>query len=934
MSQTSYLRFISLFSFLTFFVACSSLDQGDLQGVKARKYKRFELPNGMDVLAISDPFAGSSAFALQVGVGSASDPAKAFGLAHFLEHMVFLGSEKYPDPKGFDLFMQARGGSFNASTYADGTTYRLEIKHEALPAAVDRMADMIRAPLLLPDFLEKEKNAVNEEFLRRQRSDGARMYRLFEWAHKKSHPVRQFSTGNLISLKSADEKKLKKFHQQFYLPSLMKAVVYGKAPLEELEQIARQSLSWSSEKRPEKPVLDQSPFPKSPLPRYFALRPLAEMRELWLMFPLESSVKYWKTRPLEILTYMLSSERQGSLASYLKKKGWVNSVTAGHWTYNHASYLNVRIPLTQSGEGHVRHIIEQFFANIELYRKHGFQHYIYDQIHSVSRLLFDYREPSAYPSEEMSEIAEGMWTYKDNSAGQKDYILKYGPKLFERFVDQVRPENMTVLQVGPHLKVSRKEPYLNLEYSEGSFTAADLKRWQNPKNLGVNYPDENPYTPKHNKVLPLVTVKQPERIIDSPQGEIWYLGNDKLKQPKVKMRLRLLGPKISKSKERLELSFFADLLGESFNEWVNQLAEVGISLNVTDTGETIAINLEGYSEHILKIMDEVIHRIYNFNFDERQFALVKENTEEYFKNINQGEVSEIAGEFIDAKIHTVWNLRGTEKYLSQISLKSINQFGRRFLKRVAMKGFVYGNLEKSAARKSFQKIFKKNRIEFPQPQRLVESFYYDFKDKERVALRGRAATNGHAWSTYISYGDWSAKKEALLRLLSLHWGGRYFADMRSEKQLGYSVWQSWRSGGKLGLTFGIESTQYNSRHLASESEAWLSKNTKELEEITEADWQRLKDSALQKLLEPERNLSSIFWRHYNDLFLKGGRVDSKRLVVEELKKISLNDFIASHKDYIGLEKRKQVSAYIAAKNAKLPRPLSGQKKEVAFKIVE
>ena len=64
------------------------------------EYRRLELPNGMKAILISDPEAERSAASLSVGMGSLSDPKKRPGMAHFLEHMLFLGTEKYPEPEG------------------------------------------------------------------------------------------------------------------------------------------------------------------------------------------------------------------------------------------------------------------------------------------------------------------------------------------------------------------------------------------------------------------------------------------------------------------------------------------------------------------------------------------------------------------------------------------------------------------------------------------------------------------------------------------------------------------------------------------------------------------------------------------------------------------------------------------------------------------
>ena len=76
-------------------LAWASLDNTDSRHPQ-RQYRRFLLPNQMKVLLISDPVLQRGAASMTVGTGSIHDPSEFQGLAHFLEHMLFLGTEKYP----------------------------------------------------------------------------------------------------------------------------------------------------------------------------------------------------------------------------------------------------------------------------------------------------------------------------------------------------------------------------------------------------------------------------------------------------------------------------------------------------------------------------------------------------------------------------------------------------------------------------------------------------------------------------------------------------------------------------------------------------------------------------------------------------------------------------------------------------------------------
>ncbi|CAI7864990.1 unnamed protein product [Closterium sp. NIES-53] len=103
-----------------------------------RQYEALELPNGLTVLLISDPETDKAAAAMDVGVGSLSDPDDAPGLAHFLEHMLFYASEKYPIEDSYSDFLNKHSGRSNAYTAAENTNYQFDVAAEFLDEALDR----------------------------------------------------------------------------------------------------------------------------------------------------------------------------------------------------------------------------------------------------------------------------------------------------------------------------------------------------------------------------------------------------------------------------------------------------------------------------------------------------------------------------------------------------------------------------------------------------------------------------------------------------------------------------------------------------------------------------------------------------------------------------------------------------------------------------
>jgi len=98
-------------------------------------------------LLVSDIESQKSAATLVVGSGSLNDPPEVNGLAHFCEHMLFLGTEKYPKENYYSQFISSGGGVKNAATSEDYTNYYFDIKNEAFEEALDIFSQFFKCPL-------------------------------------------------------------------------------------------------------------------------------------------------------------------------------------------------------------------------------------------------------------------------------------------------------------------------------------------------------------------------------------------------------------------------------------------------------------------------------------------------------------------------------------------------------------------------------------------------------------------------------------------------------------------------------------------------------------------------------------------------------------------------------------------------------------------
>lgn len=116
-------------------------------------YDHFVLPNDIPVILVSDPSSEKASGSLAVATGAANDPTDRSGLAHFTEHAVFLGSEKYPTEDAYKQYLSKNGGSSNAATGMETTTFKFEVNGQAFDGALDLFSQFFKKPLFTADAI-------------------------------------------------------------------------------------------------------------------------------------------------------------------------------------------------------------------------------------------------------------------------------------------------------------------------------------------------------------------------------------------------------------------------------------------------------------------------------------------------------------------------------------------------------------------------------------------------------------------------------------------------------------------------------------------------------------------------------------------------------------------------------------------------------------
>jgi coenzyme PQQ biosynthesis probable peptidase PqqF len=276
------------------------------------------LANGLRVTLRHAPDLKRCAAALRVAAGSHDAPLAWPGLAHFLEHLLFLGTERFPSGEGLMAYVQGHGGQVNARTSERTTDYFFELPPLAFAGGLERLSDMLAHPRMNLEDQQREREVLQAEFIAWSQDVTAQQQFALFGGLSEAHPLRGFHAGNRDSLALSQAEfqlALKDFHQRFYQAGQMSLSLAGPQSLEALKAIAQAFADAIPEGRP----IAQQPPARLMEGRDNSYQQASE-RRLDLLFALEA-LPDASPQALAFLCHWLNASKPGGLLAQLRERG-------------------------------------------------------------------------------------------------------------------------------------------------------------------------------------------------------------------------------------------------------------------------------------------------------------------------------------------------------------------------------------------------------------------------------------------------------------------------------------------------------------------------------------------------------------------------------------------------------------------------------------
>uniref|UniRef100_A0A8C4FA50 Nardilysin a (N-arginine dibasic convertase) n=1 Tax=Dicentrarchus labrax TaxID=13489 RepID=A0A8C4FA50_DICLA len=865
-----------------------------------------------------------SAAALCVGVGSFSDPSDLPGLAHFLEHMVFMGSEKYPSENGFDAFLKKHGGSDNASTDCERTIFQFDVQRKSFKEALDRWAQFFICPLMIRDAIDREVEAVDSEYQLAKPSDSHRKEMLFGSLAKPGHPMGKFCWGNAQTLKQEPKqkkinvyKRLRAFWKKYYSAHYMTLAVQSKGQ-ENLFHL----LYIKSHDLPKADFSDMlDPFDTPAFNKLYRVVPVGKVHALNITWALPPQEKYYRVKPLHYISWLIGHEGTGSILSVLRKKCWALALFGGNSETGfdqNTTYSIFSISITLTDEG-----FQNFY---QVKKSHHvllvFSLSFFGEIQKIEANEFHYQE-QIDPIEYVEDICENMQLFpKDDFLTGDQLMFEFNPEVISAALSLLTPEKANLMLLSPEHEgqCPLREKWFGTQYSIEDIEQEWKERWTGNLELSgdLHLPAENKFIATDFTLKPsdCPDTEFPVRIADSDRGCLWYKKDNKFKIPKAYIRFHVISPVIQQSAKNVVMfDLLVNILGHNLAgpAYEAEVAQLEYKLVAGEHG--LVIKVKGFNHKLPLLFHVIIDHLADFAASPDVFSMFAEQLKKTYFNILIK--PEKLGKDVRLLIleHSRWSM--VEKYqalTAGLNINELMEFSQSFRAELYAEGLVQGNFTNESVNLQFSKL----PAEVPVMFRVVELPLKQHICKVKSLNKGDANSEV---TVYYQSGPKALREHTLMELLVV-----------SAEEL-YHVYPTCRNtSGVLGFSVTVETqaTKFNTELVELKIEEFLASFGEKLNSLTEEAF-NTQVIALVKLKECEdTHLGEEVDRNWAEVVTQQYVFDRLNREIEALKQMTRTELVSWFKEHRGQNSRK-LSVHVVGFGAEEIDEEGGGKKQEGVK---
>ncbi|KAJ2067325.1 metalloprotease, partial [Coemansia sp. S2] len=894
-------------------------------GNDQRQYRLIRLPNNLTALCVQDLDAKEAAASLSVNVGSNANPAEFPGLAHFLEHMLFLGTEKYPKEGEYQAYLSRNSGSYNAYTYFYETDYFFSVFNDALEGALDRLSQFFISPLFNADCVDRELKAVDSEHKGNLQSDLHRFYHLMSSVSNPKHPYSWFSTGNTETLKGTAEElgldlreELIKFYHNYYSADIMHLVVVGNHSLDVLSEWVTSKFSDIESKGNTRPVVDFHPIGKAELGKVIHYKTVREKYELKLQFALPELKSVNSAKPFAYINALLGHKEPGSIYSVLRENGWATDISgySSSTFYDGFSTYDISVTATPEGLENYEAVVSVIFGYIKMLVESGPQEWYFKELSLVSKARFAFKDKEDAMSYALGLSGEGRNQYvPPQHILSQNYLSRgYDADIISKCLSYLNPSNYRLFigaQEHKAVECKLEEKYYGVLYNVAELPSHMTSNVKCSPSIAkmLHLPGRNIYLPDSLSVTKPATIADPPALEPvllrkNDKIEVWFKQDDQFFTPHGRIGLAISSEYVDNSPlNHLLSTLLCKIISAELQEQLFSASMASSYFNMNPRGGRINVGVSGLSNGLPNLLKTALRKIKTFKVDTQQFSIYLAEVERMIQNRRQnGPTSQLFRQLDNLNMVPAFDQDMLEGALKDITLDGLQKHIVLLFSKAYVKMLVSGNYNQSVALDTSNQVLDLLQLQPVSRPSInsgrildIEPGYY----VQNVPISDQKCLNSAVICTFYCGSVGNTRDVVTLRVLENLVHNSFFAQLRTSEQLGYRVWagsDSYKEGRDM-LLFALEG-ESNPIYVTQRINEFIRQYRQKLQDLTADEFESSIQSLISLKQEKLKSINEEFgelWTH-----IKSGKYsfDKENKDVEHLKQLRKDDLLAFWDKYV------------------------------------
>ncbi|KAJ2442956.1 metalloprotease, partial [Coemansia sp. RSA 2424] len=490
--------------------------------------------------------------------------------------------------------------------------------------------------------MDRELCAIDSEFKGLLNKDFWHSSQLARKLGNPEHPFSKFLVGNIESLKQSAKdngldlhEELLKFYNKYYSSDIMKLVVCGNHSLDRLVEWAASKFSDIKSNGDNVQRIFDHPLSAENLGKAVYVETIDDKHTINITFPVPYTKAMYRHDPFAYIAHLIGHEGQGSIKAYLRKQGWVANLSASANTDENKGFAEFSIYINSAPEGleHYVDVLHAVFAYVQMLVASGPQEWIYLEIATLRRIMFDSRKkPTA-----LACVLNYLHLIHNEYVAPEHVLSK--DSMYETFnyddilhcLSFINPNNFRVfLGAAKHKSVdcSEIEPYFGTRYHVDSISsdlliglASDATHIKSLCLPERNVFMPNDFTVKSANMLGAAAVLRPTLLKLNDNFELWFKQDDQFATLKGSIMLSIKLPTANTSPMKNVMSImYCNLLDSNLRSGLCNARYAGLSFQVRFTNSAIEINVAGFTSKLPDLLMAILERVKFVMIDETQFV--------------------------------------------------------------------------------------------------------------------------------------------------------------------------------------------------------------------------------------------------------------------------------------------------------------------------